>query len=381
MTTPILLVATGAQSIGAARMPHDLANAGFEVALLTPQDSVAEKSRFLSKVGHLPDNATPLQWVYAFAAIVKAAAPRLVLPCDDTAFRWMQLLALSPPEQLQPALQSELASLIKASLGDPAFYRTSVDKTLLYPAAEALGVRVPPYAMAADAADAQRFAAERGYPVVLKRSQSTAGGGVAIVADRDELARELAQFLRPEASQLGDAGGGRVMVQAYIPGSIHYCTAAAWKGSLIASLAVDKLAGAPAGPACVVRCFRSPTLRDCAEKLVRGFGVTGMCSPEFVVHEGNGETFLLDMNRRTTQGTHRGGLLDADLSAALYAALNGTVSTSRAELDEGEERIYADFPLELMRDPNSQNLRDYPVDVPWEEPELIEAMVALTRTQ
>ena len=29
------------------------------------------------------------------------------------------------------------------------------------------------------------------------------------------------------------------------------------------------------------------------------------------------------------------------------------------------------------RTPNSRYLRDYPVDVPWEDPELIEVMVAL----
>ncbi len=34
------------------------------------------------------------------------------------------------------------------------------------------------------------------------------------------------------------------------------------------------------------------------------------------------------------------------------------------------------FPHEWMRDPTSPYLRDYPVDVPWDEPELVEAIVA-----
>jgi hypothetical protein len=34
------------------------------------------------------------------------------------------------------------------------------------------------------------------------------------------------------------------------------------------------------------------------------------------------------------------------------------------------------FPQEWLRDPRSHYLRDHPVDVPWDEPELIRAMLA-----
>jgi hypothetical protein len=46
------------------------------------------------------------------------------------------------------------------------------------------------------------------------------------------------------------------------------------------------------------------------------------------------------------------------------------------DFDDGEERIGVSFPQEWLRDPDSPWLRDYPVDLPWEEPELIEAMIA-----
>jgi hypothetical protein len=41
----------------------------------------------VSKVGYLPDNATPMQRLFAFAASVSATRPRLVIACDDTALR------------------------------------------------------------------------------------------------------------------------------------------------------------------------------------------------------------------------------------------------------------------------------------------------------
>jgi hypothetical protein len=144
---PILLLSTATRWIGTARIPAALVQAGFEVSLLTPRNSLTEKSRFLSKVGYLPDNATFQQWVIAFAGAVKATAPRIVLPCDDMAFRLLALLMHSP-RGLQPDMQVQLASLIRESLGDPDYYDISVDKTLLPSAAEALGVRVPPYEIA-----------------------------------------------------------------------------------------------------------------------------------------------------------------------------------------------------------------------------------------
>ena len=38
-------------------------------------------------------------------------------------------------------------------------------------------------------------------------------------------------------------------------------------------------------------------------------------------------------------------------------------------------------PTEWLRDPESKWLRDYPVDVPWDEPELFEAMLDLYPTR
>ena len=93
----MLLVATATQWLGAARMPRVLSRAGFDVSVLIPKGSLAEKSRFVSRIGFLPPNATSREWVHAFAATVKATSPRLVLPCDDTALRLLMLLAVAPP--------------------------------------------------------------------------------------------------------------------------------------------------------------------------------------------------------------------------------------------------------------------------------------------
>ena len=375
MTTNALLVATATQWYGAARMSRCLAEAGFTVSLLTPENSPSEKSRFLTKVGHIGANTTWHQWVFAFAAMVKATSPRIVLPCDDTAVRLMQALVLTPPDNLQPALRFELATLIAESLGTPAHYHASIDKTLISPAAEALGVRVPAFDVVSALGEAQRFALRHGYPVVVKRNHSSAGQGVAVCADAAALSAAFEMLRQPDVLALGDTRDGELLVQAHIPGRIHYHNSVAWKGVLLAGQASEQLAATARGPASAVRYYRSPVLREMSTTLAAGFGISGVYVPEFVIHDGTGDAYLLEINRRMTHGTHRGAAFGVDLGAALFAAINGLPATTRSDLDPGEEHFAVHFPLEWTRDPESRYLRDYPVDVPWGEPELVEAIV------
>lgn len=383
MRIPVLLVSTATRWLGTARVPWALAKAGFDVALLTPRNSLAEKSRFVSKVDHLPDNATVSQWVTAFAAAVRATAPRIVLPCDDMAFRLLAKLAQSPPRDLEPALHLQLTSLIRDSLGDPAYYETAVDKTLLPPAAEALDVRVPPYPIVREPAAADAFAAAHGYPVVLKRAHGFAGQGVAICANRDDLSRAFAAFSQQNALDLGDSGSTHHLMQSHVPGRVQYYLATAWNGDLLAGYASEKLVAnpEPTGPPTVTRHFCSPRLREITATLARGFGISGHFFVEFIAADRSGEPHVLEINRRITPGSHRGRARNVDQWAALHARLQGTDSTSRTDLDEGEEGIAVWFPEEWLRDPQSRYLREYPVDVPWDDPELIKALLAMRREQ
>ena len=219
MSTAVLLVATATQWFGTARIPRSLMRGGFEVSLLAPADMLAEKSRYIARTRHLPDNATLRQWVDSFSAVVDETSPRLVLPCDDTSFRLLQTLALSPPAGMRPERHLQLAGLIVESLGDTRFYRTSVEKT--------------PYAIIDTLAAARSFAAAHSYPIVLKRNLSTAGEGVALVESADQLASAFEQLARHDPSALMHAETGTLLVQTLIDGDVHYENTAAWNGSRI----------------------------------------------------------------------------------------------------------------------------------------------------
>lgn len=370
------MVATATEWLGTARMPRNLAHAGFEVSLLVPPGSVAETSRYVMRIHHVAADATTRGWIDAFAVAVQDSSPRLVLPCDDTALRLMMLLALSPPPMMQPTLHVRLATLIADSLGDPGFFRASIDKTLIGPAAAALGVLVPASTVIGSLDTAEPFIALHGFPLVLKCSHSTAGEGVALCADRSELRREFTRLVAIPSLDFGDVSVGRVVLQEFVPGTIYFYTAVAWRGRLVSGVAVKKIEGERKGPTSTVRYFRSPQMHEATACIARGFGLTGIFSPEFIVDNRTGKLYMLEVNRRISHGTHRGESINVDAAAALFAAMHGT-DPPRDQLDPGEEHFCAHFPQEWIRDADSPHLRRFPVDVPWDEPELARALVGV----
>ena len=378
MATPALLISTVPRWIGTARIPERLVKAGFSVSLLTPKNTLAEASRFVSAVRHLPDAATTLQWLNAFSAAVDAFAPRLVISCDDTAQRLLQTLVLTPPPGMHPTVHLRLASLIRESIGDPEHYRTSIDKTLLATAAQRLGIRVPPFVTAEEPWEAEAFAAKHDFDVVLKRSFGAAGDRVAIVNTRDAFLEGFGR-LTAKADLNLEGAGVRILVQAHVPGRIRHHTIAAYNGRLVAGVSREKIVAhpEPTGPATVTQYVHVPEMREASEKIVKAFGMTGLFAIEFVADEKTGACYLLEINRRVTPGTHAAALVGIDLAAAFYAAFHGLPVTTRTELDPGDNRSFAHFPQEWLRDPGSPYLREYPVDAPWEDPKLFAAMLAL----
>ena len=124
--------------------------------------------------------------------MVKATSPRVVLPCDDTAVRLMQALVLTPPDNLQPALAPRAGiadrRIARHARALPREHRQDADLARRRSARR-------PRAGVRRGVRARRSAndsrCEHGYPMVVKRSHSSAGQGVAICADAAALARRI----------------------------------------------------------------------------------------------------------------------------------------------------------------------------------------------
>lgn len=238
---------------------------------------------------------------------------------------------------------------------------------------------MPRYAIADGIDDATAFAATHGYPIVLKRRFGFAGEGVAIVSSANELAREARLLMQPNQLDLGDRKSQQLLVQEFIDGPYYSQAIVAWQGESLAGFAWERHAATlPLKGQTTVVCFvRSPESRAFSDALCRAFGISGFFNVQFVLRADTGEAHLLEINRRIVTHMHLGERVGADLPAALHAHMRGGPPAPVVELPGAFGPSIAVFPREWLRNPESCYLRECPVDVPWDGPELLEAMLAM----
>jgi len=360
-------------------MPRSLARAGFEVSLLAPRGSLALHSRFVTRSSVLRDESTPMQWLLSLVAMITEIEPRLVVPCDEVAIRLLFELVRHPPRHLDGNSGAPIVQLVRQSLGDPAHYETSIDKTVLPAAARALGVPVPPYAVTENVDEAVAHADALGYPVVLKRRYGFASQGVRIVQRRDDLRAAADVLLHPVQLDLGVRRAPALLVQGFVDGPMVSQTMVAWEGVPLAGFTRQReIPFMPGlGASAVVRVRKVPAIRDYTERLCRAFGMSGFFSVQFIAPASGGPPVLLEINRRIVTFMHTDEYCGVDLCGALFRRLAGLPQTLAIDMPDGADQVIVSFPREWLRDPESAWLHSHPSDIPWDDPGVFEAMVAL----
>jgi predicted ATP-grasp superfamily ATP-dependent carboligase len=285
--------------------PEVLSAAGFDVTLLAPKDTLAAASRYLAQVSWLRDRSTAVQWMESLAAVAEDASAQLVLPADDMAFLLLSMMKSASRESIP--IGARLEALIELSLGDPNWCLPSVDKTALPAAAQALGIRIPRSRVVDNVADATAFAASSGFPVLLKRSHSSAGDGVRVCDDPRTLALAFVALTCAQPQRFGRTDR-RLLVQAHVKGRHKNFHMAAWDGRLLTGYAAEKLQMHPplTGPSTVQRFHHDATITAIAERLVQGFGISGLLSLECVIDGKSGDAYLIEINRRWSRPRTRG---------------------------------------------------------------------------
>lgn len=373
----LLIVTMGGDYVAPARMPGELSRAGFSVALLAPRNALATHTRFVEKIGYFPENPTVFEWIKTLAGAVRAVEPELLLPGDDTALKLLMQLVLEPPAVLRGEVQEELAALIVRSLGDPAHYATSVDKSRLFAWALEHGVPVAPGAAIDDEAGAVEVAEKVGYPVIVRPALGTAGAGVAVCDNVGALRAAIRAV--PERTDWTPAGGKRAMVQRKLVGQIANHAAVAWRGREIAGFTREQLRAhpAPLGPGSVSRYAPNARIAAINTRLLAGLGVSGFVGVEYMIERATGEAYLIEINRRMVPATHTGRWAGVDLAAAFAAAVAEEEWQGPTDAPTGTQLRLALFPQEWLRDPASRDLETLPTDAPWDDPRLFAAMLRI----
>jgi hypothetical protein len=370
---PRILLVTTVDWPSSARLAGAFAGVGAHVEAAFPAGHVIRDSRFLSG-RHGYTAVAPLTSV---TRAIAAAAPDLLVPCDDRAVDQLVRLAGGPWH-----------ALIARSLGVPQNYDVLMARAPFIDAARAAGIPAPdtitvPHESALDAA-LDRV----GFPAVLKADGSWGGGGVAMARNREQAHAAFRRFAtapsrlrsvvravkRRDIHFLREMVRPREMtvsVQRFVAGQPATSAFACWKGRVLAAIHMEVLESlGSTGPASVMRRLDCPRMDSAAIRIAERFGLSGLHGLDFI-RDAAGQPHLIEINPRATQASAFALGPGHDLAAALAGCIAPLAQGARPAVTDNP--IIALFPQEWRRNPASDWLRSAYLDVPWDDPAVLRA--------
>jgi hypothetical protein len=282
-----------------------------------------------------------------------------------------------------------VAALIERSLGDPSSYSVVSRRFELLKLASEEGVRVPRISRVDAPEQLEAWRTQEPFPWVLKADGTWGGGGVKIVRTADEVSRafnELARMFRLrravkrlfvnrdtfELRSWWKRKQHAVSVQSYIHGRPANCAVVAWNGRVLAGFGVEVVQSDGAtGPANVVRVVDNSEMMLAAERIAARLRLTGFFGLDFVIDDGSGTAYLIEMNPRTTPLCHFRLGRGRDMVGSFWSQLSGQPYLEAPAIVQSE--LIAYFPQPKSSD--SLLLHHCFHDVPQGEPELVQELL------
>lgn len=371
--TPRVLILALSNWFGAPRLPRAFRRAGFHVTTFAFPGLLIQRSQAVDEALLVQDSLANDALVEALFAAIERARPDIVIPTDDTT---VLLLHTAAALARREGVPERTRTVLGQSLGDARHLPTARNRKQMAELAASLSVRAPAHAFVFNEGDALAFAAQHGYPVVLKEEDSIAGMGVAICKNEAEL---QAAVLRARRSP--EVLGAGLLAQTFIEGRTAMRVVVAQRGRVLGGLSAIKLETWPTstGPSTCVEVIDHPEMEATAAALVSAMGYGGFASLDFML-DGNGRAHLIELNPRPTPISHLGERFGACLCRHLHAALTGKATT--AGVPQSLPSRVALFPQEWVRDQNSPYITEGVFhDAPWDEPDLVEAYMLFGRGQ
>jgi hypothetical protein len=368
----------------AARMALVLADAGCEVsAICSSQGHPLLKTRVVRKT-YPYSSLRPLN---SLVHAIEATAPEVIIPCDDRGTR--HLHELYEWTRRRGTLGSKLAGLIERSLGSPESYSIVSARYDLLRCADKRGLRVPHTKLVRTPDDLKSWQAEQPFPWVLKADETWGGRGVRIVHTLEEAERVFLEMSRQfrllraikrmlvnhDPFWLQPWWEGRkpaVIVQAHVPGTPANCAVVCWEGKVLAGIGVEVVsADGVTGPASIVRVVDNSKMMLSAERITGELRLSGFFGLDFVIEEGSGEPYLIEMNPRCTPLCHLRLGTGRDMIGGLWAQISGEPVPLIPPVTENDMIAY--FPQAWNS--KSEFFQFSFHDVPQGEPELVRELL------
>jgi hypothetical protein len=226
---------------------------------------------------------------------------------------------------------------------------------------------------------------------VLKADGTAAGYGVRIVHTLEEARDYFSDFRRPIGlmraikrltldrdlifeRQWYDVRRIRpaIVAQSFIRGSPANCAVVCWEGEVLAGVACEVVSTeTPTGPATIVRLVDNATMMGAARTIARRLSLSGFFGLDFVIEDGTGVAYLIEMNPRTSPLCHLRLGMGRDMIGALSEQLTGEPLSEPVLITRSN--LIAYFPQALFT--KSEFLSSSYYDIPEGEPELIQELL------
>ena len=325
--------------------------------------------------------------VESLISAIDDAQPDLLIPCDDRAVQHLHELFVRAHGE--GPVGAAAAALIERSLGASESYPIVTSRSDLLEVAREEGIRVPDTKAINSTNDLEFWQSGQPLPWVLKADGSFGGMGVRIVQAREQAEKAFAElncpfrvlrvaerlvvdrdpfWLRPWWNHRQPS----VIAQAYIQGRPANCAVACWEGKILAGISAEVLcAVGMIGPAVVVRIVDNSEMLLAAEKLARRLRLSGFFGLDFMIEDRTRAPYLIEMNARCTPLCHLQLGEGRDLVGALWTKLSGEAMRTVSPIIQNDTIAY--FPGAWRH--NKELLDLSYQDIPWDDPELIEALL------
>ena len=388
VTPKVLLTDTNRWSL-AARLAIVLSEAGCDVSAVCPAHGHALLKTRAVRQTFPYSGLNPLK---SLADAIEAVEPDVIVPsCDRGVEHLHELYAQSQSRGLGGSKLggSKAAALIERSLGSPASYPVVSSRFELLTLARENGVRVPRTSRVDTSEEIEPWQALEPFPWVLKADRTWGGGGVEIVHTADQLQQsfmQLARLFRPGRAlkrivvnrdpfwlrSWWNGSQHPISLQSYIQGRPANCAVVCWEGRVLAAFAVEVVVSEGlTGPASVVRIVDNAEMMFAAERMASSLGLSGFFGLDFMIEEGSGAAYLIEMNPRTTPLCHLRLGKGRDMAGALWAQLADQPVPETAPVTQNDMIAY--FPQAWAG--NRDLLNGCFPDIPQGEPDLVQELL------
>jgi hypothetical protein len=368
----------------AARLAIALSRRGCNVAALCPMPGhPVQKASVVQRTFHYSgfDPLTSLKTAIA------AFEPDVVVPCCDRGVQ--HLHELHAHSRAQGPTGKPVLDLIECSLGSPENFAIVSARYALLKIALEEGILVPPTIELRDVDDLKSWRAEADLPWVIKADGTWGGRGVRVAYSGAEAEQRFFELTEPagileliKRLLLSRDRGWvlfdwkrsqpAVIAQSLIAGRPANCAVVCWQGKVLAGIGVEVVsAQGPKGPATVVRVVESPDMMRAAERIARRLRLSGFFGLDFMIEDGTGATYLIEMNPRCTPLCPLTLGKGRDLAGALWGQLAGQPPSEKPPVTE--KAMIAYFPQAWNG--TSELLDASYHDIPEGEPELIQELL------